>query len=73
MTIFIANLRKSIDRNQFRGFFEKYGTVTNAQNGGPGFRITMSSPTEEEAAMKALNGTALNGGTFELSKSQFND
>ncbi len=69
MNIYVGNMAYSVTENDLKEAFAAFGTVTSAnlimdkfsgRSKGFGF-VEMASNAEADAAIKALNGTALQG------------
>jgi RNA recognition motif-containing protein len=69
MNIYVGNLPYSVNDDELRGIFEEYGAVDSARvimdrdsgrSKGFGF-VEMSSDTEANAAIEALNGQDMGG------------
>ncbi len=77
--IYVGNLSFQTSQETLRAAFEKDGRkvvevkiVTDRDTGQPrGFAfVEMSSPAEAQAAIAALNGTALDGRTLKVNEAQ---
>ena len=78
MRIFVGNLNYQTDDSGLRAAFEPHGSVTEAtvvvdrysdRSRGFGF-VEMPSNEEAEAAIRALNGTELEGRALTVNESQ---
>jgi RNA recognition motif-containing protein len=68
--LFVGNLPQDITSEDLRGYFEKYGNVTECDvvNEDYGF-VHFSSPEEADAACDALNGEEIMGSRVRVQKS----
>lgn len=78
MNIYVGNLDYQVTEDQLKTEFEKYGEVESARiledkfTGRPkgfGF-VEMPNKEQAEAAIKALNGTSLNGRPLTVNESR---
>ena len=78
MTIFVSGLPYDLDDAELLEIFEKFGTVTSAKVGidretgksrGFGF-VEMSSDSEAQAAITALNGSDMGGRTLTVNEAR---
>lgn len=78
MNIFVAKLNYSTDSDTLRETFEQFGAVDSAnvindretgRSKGFGF-VEMSNDNEAQAAIKALDGTELEGSTIVVKKAE---
>jgi RNA recognition motif-containing protein len=78
MNIYVGNLPYSVTENDLRDVFSQHGEVTSAsvitdkfsgQSKGFGF-VEMPKNSEADAAIKALNGSALKGRNIKVNQAQ---
>lgn len=70
--LFVGNLSYSTDENELQELFSKHGTVKSVNiipNKGFGF-VEMTSPTEAETAMEALNHASVSGRNINVSEAR---
>jgi RNA recognition motif-containing protein len=76
MNIYVGNLHNDVTKTDLKNAFNAYGKVTSvkikkdlATKKSKGFAfVVMLSQSESEAAIKALNGTELNGQILKVSE-----
>lgn len=78
MNIYVGNLAYSVTEDELRSAFSEFGTVTSVkiitdrdtgQSKGFGF-VEMSGDSEADAAIKALNDTALGGRNMKVNQAR---
>jgi RNA recognition motif-containing protein len=78
MNIYVGNLSYSVTEEQLRAAFVKFGNVTRVnliidretgRSKGFGF-VEMPEDSSAEAAIKALNGTELDGRSMKISEAR---
>jgi RNA recognition motif-containing protein len=78
MNIYVGNLAYSVTEDQLRAAFAQFGEVSSCnvitdkftgQSKGFGF-VEMSNDDEADAAIKALNDTALNGRNMRVNQAR---
>ena len=78
MNIYVGNLAYSVTEDELRQAFEQFGTVSkvnmitdkfSGQSKGFGF-VEMDDNSEADAAIKALNDTALNGRNIKVNQAR---
>lgn len=78
MNIYVGNLAYSVTEDQLRSAFSEFGSVDSVnvitdkftgQSKGFGF-VEMSDNSEADAAMKALNDTALGGRNMKVNQAK---
>jgi RNA recognition motif-containing protein len=78
MNIYVGNLAYSVTENELRSAFSAFGEVASVnvivdrdtgQSKGFGF-VEMSDGAAAEAAIKALNGTPLNGRNLKVNQAK---
>ena len=81
MNIYVGNLAYSVTEDDLRGAFSEFGEVTSVsvitdkysgQSKGFGF-VEMADNAEADAAIKALNETALNGRNIKVNQARPRD
>ena len=81
MNIYVGNLAYSVTEDDLRGAFSEFGEVTSVsvitdkysgQSKGFGF-VEMADNAEADAAIKALNETALNGRNIRVNQARPRD
>jgi len=78
MNIYVGNLAYSVTEDELREAFSQFGSVTSVnvitdkfsgQSKGFGF-VEMADNAEADAAIKALNDTALNGRNIKVNQAR---